>query len=104
MPALDTYLKVARLAEAAGDSVPYIINATMIAVVIFKLLDQKGKNKVLEAPPLTHITVHLCAHSSYPLLLPNSPCPHNPHISWNLSTTQDDSMAHVPVSSGVLLL
>ncbi|SJL02820.1 uncharacterized protein ARMOST_06158 [Armillaria ostoyae] len=45
MPALNACLKVARLAEAAGDGVPYLKNVAKVAVVIFELLEQKGKNK-----------------------------------------------------------
>ncbi|KAK0436262.1 hypothetical protein EV421DRAFT_1832819 [Armillaria borealis] len=45
MPALNACLKVARLAEAAGDGVPYLKNVAKVAVIIFELLEQKGKNK-----------------------------------------------------------
>ncbi|KAK0218483.1 hypothetical protein EDD85DRAFT_355156 [Armillaria nabsnona] len=45
MPALNACLQVARLAEAAGDSVPYLESVAKIAVLVFKLLDQKAKNK-----------------------------------------------------------
>ncbi|PBK65336.1 hypothetical protein ARMSODRAFT_1022446 [Armillaria solidipes] len=45
MPALNACLQVARLAEAAGDSVPYLESVAKVAVLVFKLLDQKAKNK-----------------------------------------------------------
>ncbi|PBK65341.1 hypothetical protein ARMSODRAFT_1022450 [Armillaria solidipes] len=43
MPALNVFLKVAEIAEASG--VPYLENVAKVAVVIFELLEQKGKNK-----------------------------------------------------------
>ncbi|PBK65333.1 hypothetical protein ARMSODRAFT_1006694 [Armillaria solidipes] len=43
MPALNACLKVANIAEASG--VPYVENVAKVAVVVFKLLEQKGKNK-----------------------------------------------------------
>ncbi|SJL02825.1 uncharacterized protein ARMOST_06163 [Armillaria ostoyae] len=45
MPALNARLQVARLAEAAGDSVPYLESVAKVAVLVFRLLDQKAKNK-----------------------------------------------------------
>ncbi|PBK65346.1 hypothetical protein ARMSODRAFT_441863 [Armillaria solidipes] len=45
MPALNACLQVARIAEAAGDSVPYLESVAKVAVLVFKLLDQKAKNK-----------------------------------------------------------
>ncbi|KAK0436259.1 hypothetical protein EV421DRAFT_1132285 [Armillaria borealis] len=45
MPALNARLQVARLTEAAGDSVPYLESVAKVAVLVFKLLDQKAKNK-----------------------------------------------------------
>ncbi|PBK65338.1 hypothetical protein ARMSODRAFT_1022448 [Armillaria solidipes] len=45
MPALNARLQVARLAEAGGDSVPYLVNVAKVAVLVFRLLDQKAKNK-----------------------------------------------------------
>ncbi|PBK84453.1 hypothetical protein ARMGADRAFT_1170069 [Armillaria gallica] len=45
MPALNACLQVARLAEATGDSVPYLESVAKVAVLVFKLLDQKAKNK-----------------------------------------------------------
>ncbi|KAK0218494.1 hypothetical protein EDD85DRAFT_866782 [Armillaria nabsnona] len=43
MSALNVFLKVAEIAEAS--SVPYLENVAKVAVVIFELLEQKGKNK-----------------------------------------------------------
>ncbi|KAK0218480.1 hypothetical protein EDD85DRAFT_355050 [Armillaria nabsnona] len=43
MSALNACLKVAQIAEAS--SVPYLENVAKVAVVIFELLEQKGKNK-----------------------------------------------------------
>ncbi|KAK0185341.1 hypothetical protein F5146DRAFT_1228254 [Armillaria mellea] len=43
MSALNASLKVAKIAEASG--VPYVENVVKIAAVVFKLLEQKGKNK-----------------------------------------------------------
>ncbi|PBK84438.1 hypothetical protein ARMGADRAFT_1037159 [Armillaria gallica] len=45
MSALNACLTVARLAEAAGNSVPYLENVAKVAVLVFELLEQKGKNK-----------------------------------------------------------
>ncbi len=39
MTALNACLTVARLAEAAGDSVPYLENVAKIAVLVFELLE-----------------------------------------------------------------
>ncbi|KAK0185326.1 hypothetical protein F5146DRAFT_1125279 [Armillaria mellea] len=41
MPALNACLQVARLAEAAGDSVPYLESVAKVAVLVFKLLDAR---------------------------------------------------------------
>ncbi|PBK84454.1 hypothetical protein ARMGADRAFT_1037173 [Armillaria gallica] len=43
MPALNVFLKVAEIAKASG--LPYLKNVAKVTVVIFKLLEQKGKNK-----------------------------------------------------------
>ncbi|KAK0436264.1 hypothetical protein EV421DRAFT_1132593 [Armillaria borealis] len=43
MPALNACLKVANIAEASG--VPYVQNVAKVAAGVFKLLEQKGKNK-----------------------------------------------------------
>ncbi|KAK0218502.1 hypothetical protein EDD85DRAFT_355507 [Armillaria nabsnona] len=43
MSALNACLKVANIAEASG--VPYVENVAKVAVLVFKLLEQKGKNK-----------------------------------------------------------
>ncbi|PBK65343.1 hypothetical protein ARMSODRAFT_978444 [Armillaria solidipes] len=43
MPALTASLKVARIAEASG--VPYLEKLAKVAVVVFELLEKKGKNK-----------------------------------------------------------
>ncbi|KAK0479495.1 hypothetical protein IW261DRAFT_1477733, partial [Armillaria novae-zelandiae] len=43
MSALNVCLKVANIAEASG--VPYLENVAKVAVVVFELLEQKGKNK-----------------------------------------------------------
>ncbi|KAK0464098.1 hypothetical protein IW261DRAFT_1613572 [Armillaria novae-zelandiae] len=43
MSALNVCLKVANIAEASG--VPYVENVAKVAVVVFKLLEKKGKNK-----------------------------------------------------------
>ncbi|SJL02817.1 uncharacterized protein ARMOST_06155 [Armillaria ostoyae] len=43
MSALNACLKVAQIAEAS--SVPYLENVAKVAVVIFELLEKKGKNK-----------------------------------------------------------
>ncbi|SJL02822.1 uncharacterized protein ARMOST_06160 [Armillaria ostoyae] len=52
MPALNARLQVARLAEAGGDSVPYLVNVAKVAVLVFSFLmfgllsfAQKAKNK-----------------------------------------------------------
>ncbi|PBK84437.1 hypothetical protein ARMGADRAFT_1037158 [Armillaria gallica] len=37
-------LQVVRLSEAAGDSVPYLESVAKVAVLVFKLLNQKAKN------------------------------------------------------------
>ncbi len=39
MSALNACLQVSRLAEAAGDSVPFLESVAKIAVLVFKLLD-----------------------------------------------------------------
>ncbi len=39
MPALTACLQVARLAEAAGDSVPYLESVAKVAILVFKLLN-----------------------------------------------------------------
>ncbi|SJL02815.1 uncharacterized protein ARMOST_06152 [Armillaria ostoyae] len=41
MPALNACLQVARLAEATGDSVPYLESVAKVAVLVFKLLDAR---------------------------------------------------------------
>ncbi|KAK0436263.1 hypothetical protein EV421DRAFT_1132554 [Armillaria borealis] len=43
MPTLNVFLKIAEIAEAS--SVPYLENVAKVAIVIFELLEQKGKNK-----------------------------------------------------------
>ncbi|KAK0234338.1 hypothetical protein IW262DRAFT_146280 [Armillaria fumosa] len=43
MSALNACLKVANIAEASG--IPYVQNVAKVAVVVFKLFEQKGKNK-----------------------------------------------------------
>ncbi|PBK84449.1 hypothetical protein ARMGADRAFT_1088463 [Armillaria gallica] len=43
MSALNACLKVAKIAEVS--SVPYLENVAKVAVVIFELLEQRGKNK-----------------------------------------------------------
>ncbi|KAK0185343.1 hypothetical protein F5146DRAFT_1228255 [Armillaria mellea] len=43
MPALNACLKVAKIAEASG--APYLENVAKVAVVVFELLKEKGKNK-----------------------------------------------------------
>ncbi|PBK64288.1 hypothetical protein ARMSODRAFT_1054493 [Armillaria solidipes] len=43
VPALNACLKVAEIAEASG--VPYVENVAKVAVVVFKLLETKAKNK-----------------------------------------------------------
>ncbi|PBK84446.1 hypothetical protein ARMGADRAFT_1088461 [Armillaria gallica] len=43
MSALNACLKVANIAEASG--VPYVQNVAKVAAAVFKLLEQKGKNK-----------------------------------------------------------
>ncbi|KAK0436261.1 hypothetical protein EV421DRAFT_1132448 [Armillaria borealis] len=45
MPALNACLQVARLAEAGGDSVLHLVNVAKVTVLVFRLLDQKAKNK-----------------------------------------------------------
>ncbi len=39
MPALNACLQVARLTEAAADSVPYLESVAKVAVLVFRLLD-----------------------------------------------------------------
>ncbi|KAK0491743.1 hypothetical protein EDD18DRAFT_1358517 [Armillaria luteobubalina] len=43
MSPLNVCLKVAKIAEASG--APYLKNVAKVAVVVFELLKQKGKNK-----------------------------------------------------------
>ncbi|KAK0218478.1 hypothetical protein EDD85DRAFT_866697, partial [Armillaria nabsnona] len=45
MTSLNACLQVVRLTEPAGDSVPYLESMAKVAVLVFKLLDQKAKNK-----------------------------------------------------------
>ncbi|KAK0450491.1 uncharacterized protein EV420DRAFT_737266 [Desarmillaria tabescens] len=45
MSALHACLQVVRLAEAASSSVPYVRSVAKVALLVFQLLDQRGKNK-----------------------------------------------------------